>query len=794
MESKVKKPKEQKQDNIIYCSLDIETSGFDPLVNEILEVGYAFFKYEKNKIVVVKKFTQVFKPSKPVVPQILGLTGISQQELDDAPTFESFKESIQKDLGDAIIVGHNIAFDTKFLEGFGIKFNGKLIDTLDLVQWLLPTHHSYNLENLMHTFSIAHKDAHRALADALATIYLLEKLLTIFNSLEIELQQEIIKLVEKSNIPWVDLLFWKFKAETKKDKDKEKGNIKKQKTGLELEAQTIYNFSIDKDYSQILQYISGLDKVKTLLVVPKVQNALALCKQGLSQGILVSPEYNFNKDAFKKLKAKPSLSSEEVRFILKVLVWQKTNWQTDTILDLNLSFFGGQFRELITGEAQVRKLTEKIIVCDHATFLKLAEHEELKKRRVVIFGLNEFENAITSNIGVRASWGYITYIVKSFYNSELNTGNAKFKEPVESALLSIDLFFGLINALLQTEPASFQYYKINNEILNSEAYLKIHAASESFVAKLEELNKSLESESINNFIISIKSFFEVESNKVKWIELAENRCTLMSMPIQISELVTKYTKAFKQVIFIDTLGSDILVKFFVSRLGLSGFRTVNITEPDVNTGVEKLPQRDLFSGLKQVFSIKQVVNFHFSPKNATQEDYLALLNSEKTIQTALLMPNPSQVKEFYEANYQTLKQKTALLVQSHTGGSNKLLRNFTINPNSLLLATDKFILKALSSNSQVEQVESLPVKTLVISRLPFEQFSHPYQEAVSNSFSNSFVEFSLPRALYNLLSIIKFFYTPKLKDIYIYDAKLAKDYAKVFLDVYNSVPNAKKIL
>ena len=35
----------------IYCSLDIETSGFDPLVAEVLEVGFVMFIIRnKNEI------------------------------------------------------------------------------------------------------------------------------------------------------------------------------------------------------------------------------------------------------------------------------------------------------------------------------------------------------------------------------------------------------------------------------------------------------------------------------------------------------------------------------------------------------------------------------------------------------------------------------------------------------------------------------------------------------------------------------------------------------------------------
>ena len=160
---------------------------------------------------------------------------------------------------------------------------------------------------------------------------------------------------------------------------------------------------------------------------------------------------------------------------------------------------------------------------------------------------------------------------------------------------------------------------------------------------------------------------------------------------------------------------------------------------------------------------------------------LSLIKTGKVFPAAVLFSGTTQVREFYDKNYQELKPKVSLLAQSGSGGSNKIFRNFSINPESLLIATDKFILKHLSNQAAVEPVNNLPVKTLVICRLPFDQFTHPYQEALSQALPNAFEDYSLPRALYNFQSIIKFFYTPILKDVYVIDAKLSKGpYARSF--------------
>jgi hypothetical protein len=158
---------------------------------------------------------------------------------------------------------------------------------------------------------------------------------------------------------------------------------------------------------------------------------------------------------------------------------------------------------------------------------------------------------------------------------------------------------------------------------------------------------------------------------------------------------------------------------------------------------------------------------------------------------ALLFGTTSQVKDFYNKNFIKLKEQASVLAQNSSGGSNKLLRNFEINPNSLLIATDKFIIKNLSSGNGYVGIEQLPVKTLVLCHLPFEQFTHPYQEALAAKYSNSFEDFALPRAIYNFHSILKFFNTENLANVYIWDSKLAKGYAKVFEEYVSQIPGVE---
>ena len=87
----------------------------------------------------------------------------------------------------------------------------------------------------------------------------------------------------------------------------------------------------------------------------------------------------------------------------------------------------------------------------------------------------------------------------------------------------------------------------------------------------------------------------------------------------------------------------------------------------------------------------------------------------------------------------------------------------------------------------------LGVKTLILCHLPFEQFNHLYQESLAEQFTNAFVEYSLPKAVYNFHCLLGFFNTPMLETIYICDSKLEKDYSQVFKDYIQLLPGIKVI-
>lgn len=768
----------------IYCSLDIETTGFDPLTEEVLEVGFVFFEAGSKGLKLKEEWTQVFRPNKPVSPKILGLTGISKQELDIAPNFSSYRDFLQQKLGSAIIVGHNVGFDVKFLESHGLKFAGVLLDTLDLAQWLLPAHHSYNLENLMHYFKVPHTEAHRALADAKAAVKVLEKLLARYATLPEAVKTEIENLVQPFDLPWKPLL--KVSPTGKKTLNQAKTQIKHPVQKIEahlrfsLAPERFYNFPLFSDY--VLVLLKKLKKLKkpSLLVVPRKEQVMSAWQRGLADSVFL-PEDTFDPSRLEELCAKQTHTLEEAKFLLKLLVWQATNWQTRSLLDLNLTFFGGQFKSLVARNDFIVDSKAKIWICDTQTFLNLVKSQiKVADRFTVVCGLSELETALGLGISHRVSWGFVTYLLKSYYNPETQTGSENYKEEVETALGEADLFFGLANALLKQQPAGFEYYKVVPGSYTSEAYQKVRRAAENYVKKLKSTGERLGARLLVETADHLLAFFEEAPNRVKWIELSDSRCVFYDSPINLKGTTQKLLEQLEEVCFVDSLPASGVPELFLSRLGLESMKRVTVLASNFENQMNG--QGELFDD----FPVLHKVSCQLLGKTLTSAELRTYLEPEN-LPAAALLSSPVQVREFHDQYYEAIQGYANLLSQNHSGGSSKLFRNFEIYPESVLLVTDKLVLRYLTEMSG-RSLNKLTVKTLIIGRLPFEQYTHPYLEAVANTYEHPFEQFSLPRAAFNLSRILDFFYTHQLKLIVIADPKVAKDYFLIFEDFLRNIP------
>ena len=157
--------------------LDLETTGFDNKKDNILEISAV--RYDETKKEIVAKFDRVLNLPEgvEVSPMIEGLTGISTEmcRQDGILMSQAQEEFFAFIEDDDIITGHNISFDTGFLNQFGFlnasTYRHKEIDTFILSVLVLgQEEESHALEILSEKYGIVHENAHRAMSDVLANL------------------------------------------------------------------------------------------------------------------------------------------------------------------------------------------------------------------------------------------------------------------------------------------------------------------------------------------------------------------------------------------------------------------------------------------------------------------------------------------------------------------------------------------------------------------------------------------------------------------------------------------------
>ena len=173
-----------------YAIIDIETTGTRAARDRITEVAVVLFD-GKN---ILDTWQSLINPETYIPYGITELTGITQEMVAEAPKFFEVARKIVEMTEGAIFTAHNVRFDYGFIreefKRLGYTFSRKQLCTVRLSRKAFPGFASYSLGALIYQLDIAVEDRHRAMADAMATTELLEKILN-----REENEQEVVQLV-----------------------------------------------------------------------------------------------------------------------------------------------------------------------------------------------------------------------------------------------------------------------------------------------------------------------------------------------------------------------------------------------------------------------------------------------------------------------------------------------------------------------------------------------------------------------------------------------------------------------
>lgn len=173
-------------------------TGLKPGFDEIIEVGIVRCTPDD----VVDRWSTLVRPLEMPPLRVQRITGITEQMLADAPSWDEVDGKIRELLDDATLIGHNVGFDESFLEVVGIESASPSIDTLPLAQMLDPDAPSHRLGDLCQRYGVQLDDAHRALADAEAARQLLLKLTDRFSQLPLPARDALSEIGATGSMFW----------------------------------------------------------------------------------------------------------------------------------------------------------------------------------------------------------------------------------------------------------------------------------------------------------------------------------------------------------------------------------------------------------------------------------------------------------------------------------------------------------------------------------------------------------------------------------------------------------------
>ncbi len=163
-----------------FVVFDLETTGAKAPPCRITEIG----AYRVKGGEVLDKFQTLVNPQTPIPSFIVGLTGITDAMVADAPPFEDVAHDFLEFIGDSVLVAHNSGFDMRFLNHEigrvfpDYKLANPCLCTVQLSRRLLPDIRNHKLVTVAEHYSIDLFNHHRASADALATAHIFVNLLT----------------------------------------------------------------------------------------------------------------------------------------------------------------------------------------------------------------------------------------------------------------------------------------------------------------------------------------------------------------------------------------------------------------------------------------------------------------------------------------------------------------------------------------------------------------------------------------------------------------------------------------
>ena len=179
-----------------YVVFDIETTGFSPVKNNIIEIGAV--KVQNGQI--TERYSTFVNPREPIPYRITQLTSITDHDVMDAPGIEEVLPAFLEFSKDCVMVAHNASFDMSFIKENAARQNllreFTIVDTVGVARILLPNQAKHTLDACAKSMGVSLENHHRAVDDAEATAEIFVKFLPLLEAKGVEKLMDINLLAE----------------------------------------------------------------------------------------------------------------------------------------------------------------------------------------------------------------------------------------------------------------------------------------------------------------------------------------------------------------------------------------------------------------------------------------------------------------------------------------------------------------------------------------------------------------------------------------------------------------------
>lgn len=187
-----------------FVAFDTETSGAYPLGFDIVEFGAV--KWRQGKIIDEMKV--LIKPREPMSDFVIGIHGITNEMVANAPSMGEVIRAIDEFIHDDILMAHHAPFDMGFLaveyEKHGLTFpKYPVLCTSLLSRKLIYGCENHRLQTLVRYLGIEGGSAHRALDDARSCLHVGLKS---FEKLGEQAKLQDIFTCQATNLPWTSFI------------------------------------------------------------------------------------------------------------------------------------------------------------------------------------------------------------------------------------------------------------------------------------------------------------------------------------------------------------------------------------------------------------------------------------------------------------------------------------------------------------------------------------------------------------------------------------------------------------